>query len=111
MSGSLSGVWVGAPVRLFRPYEYSLFELDGRYWLGRRNRAAGGDLIPVAGPLAPPAANGLIITYYDLITGSPTTNRLKVGRVDIKLRAPTNRTMSDPAYRDLSTSTQLRNNP
>ena len=110
VGGNMSGGMVGAPVRLFRASAYGLFELNGRYWLGRRNMGAGEEYVPVAGPLAPPADNGLIMTYYDYQTRVATTNRARVGRVEINLRAPTDRTQYDPAYRDLSTSTQLRNN-
>ena len=110
VTGDVSGAMVGAPVRLFRPYAYALFEVYGRYWLGRRNLAEGTDYVPVAGPLAPPADNGIIITYYDFQTRLATTDRFRVGRVEIDVRAPTDRSQSDPAYQQLSTSTYLRNN-
>ncbi len=110
VSGSLAGVWIGAPVRLFRPYVYALFEMEGRWWLGRRNRAAGSGYVPIAGPLAPPADNGLELVYFDTLTRMPTSDPTIVGRIEINVRAPTYRSLSDPAYRDLSTSTYLRNN-
>lgn len=110
VSGSLVGVWVGAPVRLFRPYVYALFEMDGRWWLGRRNRASGSGYVPVAGPLAPPADDGLELVYYDTLSRLPTSDPSLVGRIEINVRAPTFRSLTDPAYRDLGTSTYLRNN-
>lgn len=105
--GTLAGVWEGAPVRLFRPYVFGLFQMDERWWLGRKNRASG-DYLPVAGPLAPPADGGLQLTYYtpnNVVTSDPTL----VARVVISVKAPTDRTLTDPAYRMLSTSTHLRN--
>lgn len=109
VSGDLSGVKVGGPVRLYRPYVYGLFEMDGRWWLGRRNRAAGSSYIPVAGPLAPPSAQGLVLTYRDRF-GAATTTPDEVQRVEIDVRAPTYRSQTDPDYRQLSTSAFLRNN-
>jgi hypothetical protein len=108
VNGSLSGVWVGSPVRLFQPYVYGLYqESDGRFWLGRRESAAAS-YVPVAGPLAPADSGGLVLTYYDA-AGAPTMNRSNVVRVDIQVRAPTYRSLDEPDYRTLTTSTYLRN--
>ena len=107
-NGSLAGIWVGSAVRLVRPYVYALFQTaDGRWWLGRR-LSSDTEYIPVAGPLAPPGDNGLILTYLDTL-GAPTLVPAEIVRVGISVRAPTNRTLSDPAYTVLSTSTYLRN--
>ncbi len=104
----LTGIWVGAPVRLFRPYIYALYESsDGRWWLGRRLTDALG-YVPVAGPLAPPTDQGLILTYLDTL-GVATLNPADVVRVRITVRAPTDRSLFDPAYTMLSTSTYVRN--
>lgn len=109
VSGSLSGVWIGSPVRLYQPYVYGLYqEPDGRYWLGRKTYAPGSSYVPVAGPLAPADSSGLQLTYYD-DAGAPTTNRFDVVRVDIQVRAPTYRSLDEPDYRTLTTSTYLRN--
>jgi prepilin-type N-terminal cleavage/methylation domain-containing protein len=110
VGGNVAGAMIGAPVRLFRPYAYGLFSMYGRYWLGRRNMASGEDYVPVAGPLAPPSDNGLIMSYFDFQTRLPTNDRTRVGRIEIDVRAPTDRSLSDPAYRDLRTGTYLRNN-
>ena len=107
VSGALGGIWEGAPVRLFRPYVFGLFQLNDRWWLGRRNRGFG-DFVPVAGPLAPPEAGGLHLAYYtaaSVATSDPTL----VARVVISVKAPTDRALDDPDYRMLSTSTHLRN--
>jgi prepilin-type N-terminal cleavage/methylation domain-containing protein len=108
-TGDFTGIWNGAPVRLFRPYVFGLFEMDGRWWLGRRNRASGEAYVPVAGPLAPPADGGLQLTYYQA-DGMTTSNPALVNRVSITVKAPTDRTLTDPAYRSLSTGAYLRNN-
>lgn len=109
VNGSLSGVWIGSPVRLFQPYVYGLYqESDGRSWLGRKEYVAAASYIPVAGPLAPADSSGLVLTYYDA-AGAATTNRLNVARIDIQVRAPTYRSLDEPDYRTLSTSTYLRN--
>lgn len=108
LSGNLAGVTVGSPVRVFRPYVYGLFQMNDRWWLGRRSRAAGAPYIPVAGPLAPPASQGLVLTYQDSL-GLATTNRNEVARVEITVRAPTYRSLTDPDYRELLTSAFLRN--
>lgn len=108
INGSLNGVWIGAPVRLFQPYVYGLYqETDGRFWLGRREYSAA-NYVPVAGPLAPADSGGLVLTYYDA-AGVATTNRLNVARIDIQVRAPTYRSLDEPDYRTLNTSTYLRN--
>lgn len=107
--GPLNGIWVGAPVRLFRPYVFRIFELDERWWLGRRNRGAGPGYLPVAGPLAPPGDGGLELLYFRG-DGAATTDPSLVARVQIGVRAPAHRSLTDPDYRELGTSAHLRNN-
>jgi prepilin-type N-terminal cleavage/methylation domain-containing protein len=108
VTGSLAGVWVGAPVRLYRPHVYGVFELYDRSWLGRREYSSASTYVPVAGPLAPADSGGLLFTYYDA-AGAVTTNPLQVSRVDIQVKAPTYRSVEEPDYRMLTTSAYLRN--
>jgi prepilin-type N-terminal cleavage/methylation domain-containing protein len=107
-TGVLSGIWPGAPLRLFRPYVYGLFQLNGRWFLGRRNRGGGAGYVPVAGPMAPPGDGGLLLEYRDSL-GAITANPWEVRRVSISVKSPTFRSLTDPNYRSLSTSTYLRN--
>lgn len=108
VSGVLSGIWPGAPLRLFRPYVYGLFQLDGIWFLGRRNRGGGAGYVPVAGPMAPPGDDGLLLEYRDSL-GAITSNAWEVSLVNISVKSPTFRSPTDPGYQSLSTSTYLRN--
>ncbi|MGD2153458.1 MAG: prepilin-type N-terminal cleavage/methylation domain-containing protein [Gemmatimonadales bacterium] len=106
--GALVGVWVGSPVRLYRPHVYGLFQMaDGRSWLGRK-ALGDAEYIPVAGPLAPADSGGLKLTYYDA-NGDTTWNISQVVRIDIQVRSPTYRSIEEPDYHTLTTSTYLRN--
>jgi len=108
VNGNVADVKIGSPLRLFRPYVYGLYQLEGYWWLGRRNRTSGFPHIPVAGHLAPPGSQGLALVYRDSL-GAPTNVASEVARVDITIRAPTYRSQTDPDYRELSTSAHLRN--
>lgn len=107
VGGSVANVWVGSPARLFRPYVYGLTDGgDGRWWLSRRLRSSP-DNVPVAGPLAPPGDQGLVLTYFKS-DGTGTTIPTEVTRVQISVRAPTYKSLADPDYRSLRTSVYLR---
>jgi prepilin-type N-terminal cleavage/methylation domain-containing protein len=75
---------VGAPFRSFRRVEYKEYELNNRWWLGRKVGAATS-YEQLTGPLAPPASNGLTFAYYDSL-GAVTTNPATVASVGFTLR-------------------------
>lgn len=74
----------GAPFRGFRRVQYAEFELNNRWWLGRRVGAAAA-YEQLTGPLVSPAANGLAFAYYDTL-GVVTANPANVGTVAFTLR-------------------------
>jgi prepilin-type N-terminal cleavage/methylation domain-containing protein len=79
-----SYIKVGAPFRNFRRVEYAEYQLNSRWWLGRKVGAAGS-YEQLTGPLVAPASNGLAFTYYDTL-GAVTTNPAAVGTVAVTLR-------------------------
>lgn len=79
-----SYIKVGAPFRSFRRVEYAEYQLDGRWWLGRKVGAATA-YEQLTGPLVGPAANGLAFAYYDTL-GAATTDPAAVGSVAFTLR-------------------------
>lgn len=79
-----SYIKIGAPFRGFRRVEYSEFQQNGRWWLGRRVGAAGA-YDQLTGPLLAPASNGLQFAYYDTL-GAVTANPAALGSVAFTLR-------------------------
>ena len=79
-----SYIKVGAPFRSFRRVEYAEYQLNSRWWLGRRVGAAVS-YEQLTGPLLPPASNGLAFIYYDTL-GAVTANPGAVGTVAITVR-------------------------
>lgn len=79
-----SYIMVGAPFRGFRRVEYAEYELNNRWWLGRKVGAATS-YEQLTGPLAPPAANGLSFAFYDTL-GAVTTIPSALGSVAFTLR-------------------------
>ena len=79
-----STIKVGAPFRSFRKVEYSEFQQNGRWWLGRKvGQAAGYEQL--TGPLLAPASNGLAFTYYDTL-GAVSANLAAIGSVAFTIR-------------------------
>lgn len=79
-----SYIKVGAPFRSFRRIEYAEYQLNSRWWLGRKVGAAAS-YDQLTGPLVAPASNGLAFVYYDTL-GAVTANPGAVGSVAITLR-------------------------
>jgi prepilin-type N-terminal cleavage/methylation domain-containing protein len=82
VSGSLTGVPAGAPVRAFHRYTYSLEESRDDWWLARTD-AEGTQVL--AGPFTGDGT-GLTFAYFDA-AGEPTTNPARVARLDLMLVA------------------------
>ena len=79
-----STIKIGAPFRSFRKVEYSEFQQNGRWWLGRKvGNAAGYEQL--TGPLLAPASNGLAFTYYDTL-GAVSANTAAIGTVAFTIR-------------------------
>jgi len=78
-----SYVKIGAPFRSFRRVEYAEYQLNNRWWLGRKVGAAAS-YDQLTGPLVAPA-NGLTFTYYDTL-GAVTANPSAVGSIAFTLR-------------------------
>jgi len=79
-----SYIKVGAPFRSFRRVEYAEYQLNNRWWLGRKVGAAAS-YDQLTGPLVPPTANGLTFAYYDTL-GAVTTSPSAVGSIAFTLR-------------------------
>jgi prepilin-type N-terminal cleavage/methylation domain-containing protein len=79
-----SYIKVGAPFRNFRRVEYAEYQLNSRWWFGRKVGAAGS-YEQLTGPLVAPASNGLAFVYYDTL-GAVTANPAAVGSVAFTLR-------------------------
>ena len=75
---------VGAPFRSFRHVEYAEYQLNNRWWLGRKVGAATS-YERLTGPLAAPSSNGLTFAYYDSL-GAVTANPEAVASVAFTLR-------------------------
>ena len=79
-----SYIKVGAPFRNFRRVQYAEYQVNSRWWLGRKVGAAAS-YEQLTGPLVAPASNGLAFAYYDTL-GVTTANPAAVGSIGITLR-------------------------
>ena len=82
--GDTALIKVGAPLRTFRRVEYAEYQLNSRWWLGRRI-GASATYEQMTGPLLAPASNGLSFTYYDS-TGAVTATASAVRAVAFTIR-------------------------
>lgn len=82
----------GSPVRFYEVMEYSLYQSDGRWWLGAQS-FTGGEVAPqpVLGPLR--AANGFALRYLDrdnqVINAGDLARYKDIRVVEITLRGET----------------------
>jgi len=79
-----STIKIGAPFRNFRRVEYAEYQVNGRWWLGRKVGAAAS-YDQLTGPLLAPASNGLAFTYYDTL-GAVSANANAIGSVAVTIR-------------------------
>lgn len=77
-----SYIKVGASFRSFRRVEYAEYQLNNRWWLGRKVGAATS-YDQLTGPLVSPAS-GLTFAYYDTL-GAVTTNPSAVASIAFTL--------------------------
>jgi prepilin-type N-terminal cleavage/methylation domain-containing protein len=75
---------VGAPFRGFRRVQYTEYQSNNRWWLGRKV-GASATYDQLTGPLVAPASNGLTFAYYDTL-GAVTANPSAVGSIAFTLR-------------------------
>lgn len=87
-----TSVPVGSPVRFFRPASYALYRGSGSTWmLGYSSCAAGACTTrqPLTGPYLPFASGGgggVAFQFFDR-EGALTTDRSRVARIDVVVRA------------------------
>lgn len=106
-STDTSYIKVGAPLRTFRRVQYAEYQLNNRWWLGRKVGAAPAYEL-LTGPLLAPASSGLVFTYYDTL-GAVTANPAAVGSVAFTLRTESfkNTTGSSSPYQHDSVTTKV----
>ena len=104
----IDSVRVGAPVRSFERYTYSLGQDGGMWFLMRQ--IDGGTAVPMVGPLLSASEGGLSFAYQDAL-GNVTTTRADVAAVSVTLRTGADvRTARGPMVADsITTLISLRN--
>ena len=113
VAGNTNEVKIGGAIRAFRKVEYSIYQDQGRWWLGRKVADASAFEM-LTGPLRSSADSGLAFVYYDA-NGNTTADPAAVAMVDIILRgeslrkAP--RVRQDPGFQQdtLTLRVWLRN--
>jgi hypothetical protein len=94
---SLKSSALGAPVRVTRPFRYSLYRgTDGSWYLGQRDwntaTARFNSIQPVSGPFLPPVAGGLSFRYFDSVgaaLATPVANMRAITSIRVLLRGET----------------------
>lgn len=104
----VDSVRVGAPMRSFERYTYSLGQDGGDWFLMRQ--LDGGSAVPMVGPLLSSQDGGLALTYQDQ-NGNTTNVPAQVAQVGITLRTGADaRASAGGLVRDsISTLVSLRN--
>lgn len=112
LTGALTDVTNGAPVRGFEVVEVQLYQVGTDWWMGGRtwDKAASAwtALARIVGPLT---AGGLQLTYYDN-AGAVTANPANVARIAVNVVGQSVLPVRG-AYlqEDLVTTASVRNNP
>ena len=104
-------VQIGSPIRGFESVTYGLYQTGGEWFVGLNATGTGG-MQPLIGPVT---STGLEMIYRDS-TGAVTNNPLRVGLIEIHLRAMTARQVRMPDGQltrpvdSVTTVVALRNN-
>jgi prepilin-type N-terminal cleavage/methylation domain-containing protein len=116
LSGTMSGVLQGAPVRSYQIEQVSAYsDASGDSWLGAqtisKSTGTAGTIQPIVGPLS---GAGLALVYYDA-NGDVTADRARIARMGITVVGQSRsvvRTDTGIGYltQDLTTDVSLRNN-
>ncbi len=85
-SAALPGLPVRTPVRTYEVMQLSLYDADGRSWLGARSASAGEAMQPLLGPLT--AGDGFLLEYLNS-AGATTTDETAVKSIRITVRGET----------------------
>jgi hypothetical protein len=102
-----AGVKPGSSIRFVRKAHYGLYQAsDGDWYLGYFECVDSatpkcGTIQPVSGPYVPPGSaggSGLRFAYFD-DTGASTTDRKRVARIDIVMRAQSRMSIQSAGYK------------
>jgi Tfp pilus assembly protein PilW len=74
------GIAVGSPFRTYRQVQYGVYQVNGRYWLGRKVSPSTGSYELLTGPLR--GSTGLRFSYYTA-TGAVTTTPSQVASIKV----------------------------
>jgi hypothetical protein len=101
-------VRIGAPIRSFQRFTYSLGQDGGRWFLMRQ--MDGASAVPMVGPLLPMADGGLHFDYFDAL-GNVTSTPADVASVAVTLRtgADVRSAQGDMVADSVTTLISLRN--
>jgi prepilin-type N-terminal cleavage/methylation domain-containing protein len=81
-TGSLLGVSLGTPVKIYEVMELKLYQSTGQWWVGLRSVSTGEAIQPLAGPVT---ADGLRFEFLDRF-GQPTADRTSVRSIHLEVQ-------------------------